>query len=139
MRPISLTAVLAFLAACSAGTQWANLTASPSSSPADAIACARGRADTLGYQTTSLNTTEYRLTARKYDTSVHRADPRYRRNIDRLEVEAAPAADGKTSLHVIGRSFAEFDTARGPTEEEERASAEVQKTAQAIVDACGTP
>jgi hypothetical protein len=137
MRPISLFAMVGLLAACSAGSQWVNLTASPTSSPADAIACAKGRADTLGYQMTSLNTTDYRLTARKYDTSVHRADPRYRRNVDRLEVEAAPAADGKTSLHVIGRSFAEFDTPRGPTEEEERASADVRKTAQAIVDVCG--
>ena len=40
---------------------------------------------------------------------------------------------------MIGRTFAEFDTARGPTEEEETASADVRKTAQAIVDACGTP
>jgi hypothetical protein len=137
MRPISLFAMLGLLGACRAGTQWANLTAAPTSSPADVIACARSRVDTLGYQLLSLDATENRVTARRFDTSVHRADPRYRRNVDRLEIEAAPAADGKTSLHVIGRSFAEFETARGPTEEEERASANVREAAQAIVDRCG--
>jgi hypothetical protein len=138
MRPLPLFAALALLGACSAGTLWTKLDASPASSPADAIACARGRVDTLGYQLTSLDTEENRLTARKYDTTIPRADPRYRRNVDRLEVEAAPSADGRTSLKVIGRSAAEYETTRGPTEEEERASAGVRKAAQAIVDACGT-
>jgi hypothetical protein len=101
------------------------------------IACARAKLGPLGYQQTSLDETEFRMTARKIDNSTHRADPQYRRNVDRLEVQAAPAADGKTSLTVIGRTFAELETHRGPTEEEERASANVKQSSQTILDACG--
>jgi hypothetical protein len=138
MRPFPLFAALALVGACSAGTLWTKLDASPAASPADVITCTRARLDTLGYQLTSLDAVENRLTARKFDTTVPRADPRYRRNVDRLEVEAVPAADGHTALKVIGRTAAEYDTTRGPTEEEERASAGVRRAAQAIVDACGT-
>jgi hypothetical protein len=138
MRPISTLGMLGLLGACSAGTQWIKLNASPTSGPADVLACAKTKLGGIGYQLTSLDDTDYRITARKYNTEVHRADPRYRRNIDRLEIEAAAAADGKTALNVIGRSFAEYDTARGPTEEEQGASPEVRQSAQAIIDACGT-
>ena len=86
------------------------------------MACARAKLETLGYQQTSFDQTDFRLTARKIDNSVHRADPQYRHNIDRVEVQAAPGADGKTSLAVTGRTYAEFSTQRGPTEEEEQAS-----------------
>jgi hypothetical protein len=138
MRPISTLGMLCLLGACSAGTQWTKLNASPASGPADVLACAKAKLGGIGYQMTSLNDTEYRLTARKFEVDTHRADPRYRRNIDRLEVETAAAADGKTALSVIGRSFAEYQTTRGPTEEEQQASEDVRQSAQAIIDACGT-
>ena len=57
--------------------------------------------------------------AKKNDYNAHRADPKFRRNVDRLEVEAAPGADGNTKLSVIGRTYAEYSTERGPTEVEE--------------------
>ena len=92
---------------------------------------------TLGYQESSFDQDENRVTARKIDNSIQRADPTYRRNIDRLEIAAAPSAEGKTSLSVVGHSFAEYETHRGPTEQEEQASAGVRQAAQRIVDACG--
>jgi hypothetical protein len=101
------------------------------------MACARARLDTLGYATASFDQTDLRLTVLKVDNSVHRADPKYRRNIDRLEVESTPGADGKTKLSVIGRTYADYSTERGPTEVEEAASANVRQSAQAVVDACG--
>jgi len=113
------------------------LSASPASSPPQAIACARAKVDTLGYGLTSFDETDFRLTARKNDYNAHRADPKFRRNVDRLEVEAAPGADGNTKLTVVGRTYAEYSTERGPTEVEESASTDVRNTAQAVVDACG--
>jgi uncharacterized protein (DUF1501 family) len=137
MRSHPMLGCVLLLGACGGGSFPITLTASPSSSPPDALACVRARLDTLGYQPTSFDQTNLRLTARKIDVKVHRADPQYRRNVDRMEVQTAPAADGKTSLTVTARSFAEFETHRGPTEQEERASADARQSAQAIVDACG--
>ena len=134
--PILVAAVL--LGACGGpGSLPVALTASPASSPPDAMACVKAKLDTLGYAPTSFDQTDLRLTVRKIDNSVHRADPQYRRNIDRLEVQASPSADGKTTLTVIGHTFAEFETHRGPTEQEEPASANARESAQALVDACG--
>jgi hypothetical protein len=137
MRSHPILGTLFLLGACGGGSYPTSLTASPAASPADVIACARAKLPPLGYQQTSFDEIGYRVTARKIDNSAHRADPQFRRNVDRLEVQAAPATDGKTSLTVTGRTFAELETHRGPTEEEERASADVKQSSQAIVDACG--
>jgi len=137
MRLHPMLGTLLLVGACGRATYYTTLNASPSASPADAIDCVRSQFRTLGYQQTSFDQTDFRVAARKVDNSVHRADLQYRRNIDRLEAQAAAAADGKTSLSVTGRTFAEFETHRGPTEEEEPASAGVKQSSQAIVDACG--
>lgn len=139
MRPYPILGMLLLTSACGSGSFPTVLTASPATNPADATACVRDKLKPLGYQQTAYDETDYRVTARKVDNSVHRADPQYRRNVDRLEVQAAPGADGKTSLTVTGRTFAEFETQRGPTEVEERASADVKRSAQAILDTCGRP
>jgi hypothetical protein len=137
MRSYAILGTLLLVGACGGRTYPSSLTASPASSPADAIDCVRAQFRKLGYQQTSYDETDFRVTARKNDNSVNRADPQFRRNVDRLEVQAAPGADGTTSLTVTGRTFAEFETHRGPTEEEQPASADVKKSSQAILDACG--
>ena len=137
MRSHPILGTLLLLGACGGRTYPSSLTASPASSPTDVIECVRAQFRKLSYQQTSYDETDNRVTARKNDNSVHRADPQFRRNVDRLEVQAAPAADGTTSLTVIGRTFAELETHRGPTEEEQPASADVKTSAQAILDACG--
>lgn len=137
MRLYPTLGTLLLVGACGGATYPVTLTASPSASAADAIDCVRGQFRKLGYQQTAYDETEFRVTARKNDNSVNRADPQYRRNIDRLEIQAAPTADGKTSLTVTGRTFAELETHRGPTEEEQPASAGVKQSSQAILDACG--
>jgi hypothetical protein len=137
MRLHPILGTLLLVGACGGATYPVALTASPSTSAADAIDCVRGQFRKIGYQQTAYDETDFRVTARKNDNSVQRADPQYRRNIDRLEIQAAPTADGKTSLTVTGRTFAELETHRGPTEEEQPASAGVKQSAQAILDACG--
>jgi hypothetical protein len=137
MRLHLILGTLFLVGACGPGSYPTTLTASPAASPADVIACARAKLRPLGYEETSFDEMEFRVTARKIDNSTHRADPQYRRNVDRIEVQATPGADGKTSLTVTGRTFAELETHRGPTEEEERASADVKQSSQSILDACG--
>jgi hypothetical protein len=136
MRSHPMLGTLLLVSACG-GTYFTTLTATPSSSPPDAITCAKAKITQLGYQQTALDQVEPRLTARKIDNSVHRADATFRRNVNRLEIEAGAGADGKTALTVVGHTFAEYSTQRGPTEVEEKASEDVRQTAQAVVESCG--
>ena len=137
MRLHPMLGTLLLVGACSGhGSLPVSLTASPSTSPPDAITCSKAKLTQLGYQQTSLDQTDNRLTARKIDNTINRPDPQFRRNVNRIEVEAAAGADGKTALTVIGHTFAEYSTQRGPTEVEEKASADVSQAAQAVVSSC---
>jgi len=138
MRTLLTLGTLVLAGACG-GSYYSTLAASPSAAPADVIACARSKLDSLGYRAQAFDETDYRYQAQKIDNSVHRADPQFRRNVERIEARAAPAADGRTSLTVVGRTFAEFETQRGPTEQEERASAAVKRAAQSVLESCGQP
>jgi hypothetical protein len=138
MRSYPILGAVALLGACGgAGSLPIALTATPSSSPPDAIACVKAKLDTLGYSPVSYDQADFLLIARRIDNSRQRADPQYRRNVDRFEIQASPGADGKTSLKITGRSYGEYETHRGPTEVEESASANARETAQALVEACG--
>jgi hypothetical protein len=139
MRVRPFVPALCLVAACGAPSFPVTLTASPAASPADAIECVRQKIGPLGYRPTAYDDQEFRLQARKPDLKATRANPQFRRNIDQLDITAAPGADGKTTLTVVGRTYAELETHRGPTEEEERASAGAKESAQAILDACGQP
>jgi hypothetical protein len=90
----------------------------------------------LGYRQTSIDTDQHRITGTKIDTKPRRPDTQFRRMLDRLEVQVAPEADGQTSIDIQGRTFAEYTTQRGPTEVEEKASAEVQTAAQQLLQQC---
>lgn len=137
MHSLTMLGTLLLVGACGGGRYYTTLTSSPSAAPADVIACARTELRALGYQETSFDQNDARVTARKVDNSVQRAEPQYRRNVDRLEIQAAPAADGTSTLTVIGHTFAEYSTHRGPTEQEEQASADVKRSSEAILEACG--
>jgi hypothetical protein len=139
MRSHPMLGTLLLVGACGGGTFYTTLTAAPSTSPPDVMACAKAKLTQLGYQQTSLDQTDNRLTVRKIDNTVQHPDPQFRRNVNRLEIEAAAGADGKTALTVVGHTFAEYSTQRGPTEVEERASQDVNQAAQAVVQSCGQP
>jgi hypothetical protein len=139
MRVLPFVPALCFLGACGAPSYPVTLTASPAASPVDAMQCVRQKIGPMGYRPTAYDDQDLRLLARKPDLKVTRANPQFRRNIDQLEVTAAPGADGKTTLTVVGRTYAELETHRGPTEEEEQASSGVKESAQAILDTCAKP
>ena len=137
MRASLLVPLVCLALACGGQTFPVNLAASPASSPPDAMDCTRKKLTALGYRQFAYDELEFRVVSRKQDPSAHRADPLFRYNTDQIEVNAAPGADGKTKLTIQGRTYAMFETHRGPTEEEEPASSGVKEAAQAVLDACG--
>jgi len=139
MRARPLVSLLCLLAACGPPSLPVTLTATPSAAPVDAMACAQKKVGSLGYRLKAFDDQELRLQVRKPDETAHRPDPQFRRNNEELDITAVPGADGKTTLTVVGHTFAELETHRGPTEEEQRASTGVKESAQAILDACGQP
>jgi hypothetical protein len=136
MRSHPMLGTLLLLTACGGGTLYTTLTASPSSSPPDAITCSKTKLTQLGYEQSAFDQNENRLVVRKIENIARNPDPKYRRNVNRIEVEAAAGADGKTALTVIGHTFGEYETTRGPTEVEEKASADVTQAAEAVVHSC---
>jgi hypothetical protein len=137
MRSHPMLGTLLLAVACGGGTFFTRLAATPSTSPPDVIACSRAKLTQLGYQQTAFDQIENRLTASKIDNTVARPDPQFRRNVNRIEVEATAGGDGKTALTVVGHTVGEFETRRGPTGVEEKASADANQAAQAVVQSCG--
>ena len=58
------------------------------------------------------------------------------RMLNKLDVDVSAEADGQTSIQALGRTFAEYSTHRGPTEEEEKASDQVASDAQTLLERC---
>jgi hypothetical protein len=138
MAPRSLPGLLVLLAACG-GVQYTTLTATPSAAPPDVADCARNTLNKLHYSLLSYDATDYRIVARRINDSTSRANPEFRRIINRMEIDALPGSNGKTTLKVVGHTSAEYITQRGPTETEEPASPAMRQDAQALVQACGEP
>lgn len=138
MRVAPLVPLVCLAWACGS-TLPVTLTATPASSPPDAIACVRNTLTKLGYRQFSYDEIDFRVVSRKQDPTAHQADPSFRYNTDQIEATAAAGADGKTALTVQAHTFAMRQTHRGPTEEEEAASKGVKEAAQKVLDTCGKP
>jgi hypothetical protein len=115
----------------------APVTVRTAASTDESFDCVKKQLDTLGYRRTSYDTDEHRINGTKIDTKSRRADTQFRRLLNKLEVQVAPEADGRTSLQVIGHTFAEYTTQRGPTEVEEKASDQVKADTQQLLQRCG--
>jgi hypothetical protein len=107
-----------------------------SASPDQTYACVRKQLGELGYKQSSLDTPELRVTANKIDNKSRRPDVQFRRMVEKLEVDVAAGANGQTSIQVLGRTFGEYSTHRGPTEVEENASQQVKTDAQTLMERC---
>jgi hypothetical protein len=107
-----------------------------SASPDQTYACVRKQLGELGYKQSSLDTPELRVTASKIDNESRRPDVQFRRMVEKLEVDVAAEANGQTSIQVLGRTFGEYATHRGPTEVEENASKQVKADAQTLLERC---
>ena len=107
-----------------------------SAGPEDTFACVRKQLGELGYKQTSHDATEYRVNATKFDLESRRPDVQFRRIHNKLDVDIAAEADGQTSIRVLPRTFAEYTTQRGPTEEQEKASELVKADANTLLERC---
>lgn len=90
----------------------------------------------MGYKPTAFDREAGRLTAQKADPRARRPHTLFRRVLDRIEVEVDAATAG-SNLRIRARTLAEFGGQRGPTEEEESASATARADAGALLERCG--
>jgi len=109
---------------------------STSAGPDETFECVKNQMAALGFKQSSVDADERRVSATKIDMKTRRSDTQFRRLLDRLEVEVAAAADGQTSIDVRGHTFAEYTTQRGPTEVEEKPSADVNAASQELLSRC---
>jgi hypothetical protein len=105
-------------------------------SPEETFACVKKQLGELDYRQTSIDVTDKRITATKIDSKPRRPDVQFRRILNKLDVQVAAEADGRTSIQALPRTFAEYTTHRGPTEEQEKASTQVQADAQQLLERC---
>lgn len=134
----SVLATLLVLGACGGGTQYTTLTASPAAGPAAIIDCVRSQFGKLDYQQVAYDVQGHRVVAKKTDATVTRADPQFLRLVNQIEAEATTEASG-TGLKVVAHTISQLSTHRGPTDVEEKASAQVNRDAETILQACGKP
>jgi hypothetical protein len=104
--------------------------------PEDTFACVKKQLGELGYRQSSSDVAEHRLSATKIDSKSRRPDVQFRRILNKLDVDVSATAEGQTSIDVLPRTFAEYTTQRGPTEEQERASELVKADAQTLLERC---
>lgn len=107
-----------------------------SAAPDDTFACVKKQLGELDYRQSSSDVPEHRITATKIDSESRRPDVQFRRILNKLDVDVSATADGQTSIEVLPRTFAEYTTQRGPTEEQEKASELVKADAQQLLERC---
>jgi hypothetical protein len=128
------------VAGCGGGVRTTSLSGSSPVPAPDAFECLRNQLKTVGFAQTSYDADELRITARKFDETVRRPDVTFRRLVDRLEIQVAPGTgDAITNIAVDAKTFAEYNTHRGPTEEQEGTSTTAQSAAQTLIQKCSQP
>jgi hypothetical protein len=130
-----IVGALLILAAC-AQRYAAPASTRTAAAPDETFDCVKRQLSAMGYKQTSIDVDEHRISGTKIDLKSRRADTQFRRMLDKLEVEVSPQADGQTGIDVRGRTFAEYTTQRGPTEVEEKPSAEVQTSTKQLLERC---
>ena len=124
------------LSACGQKLYSDPVSTSTSAGPEDTYACVKKQLGALGYKQTSNDVAEFRVTATKFDYESRRPDVQFRRMVNKLDVDIAPEANGTTSIKALGRTFAEYTTQRGPTEQEEKGSEQVKSDTKALLERC---
>ena len=130
----------AVLMGCVGGVRTTSLMGTSPAPAPDAFECARNQLKGVGFAQTSYDVDEMRITARKFDDTQRRPDVQFRRIVDRLEIEVAPGAgNAVTNIKIDAKTFAEYTTHRGPTEEQDKTSTTARTAAQTILQKCSQP
>jgi hypothetical protein len=136
MRYRALLVCAFALAGCGRSTFSKPVSGRTSAGPDETFACVKKQVGELGYRQTSNDVGDRRITASKFDYKTRRPDVQFRRMVDKLEVTVAAESDGQTGIQVEGSTFVEYSTHRGPTEEQEKASAQVNADAAQLLERC---
>jgi hypothetical protein len=137
---LTLLAVATVLSGCVGGPRTTTVTATSPAPAPDAFECLRKELKSVGFDQTSYDVDELRITARKFDDSQRRPDVQFRRIVDRLEIQVAPGSgDAMSNLTVDAKTFAEYTTHRGPTEEQEKTSTNALSAARTLTQKCSQP
>jgi hypothetical protein len=136
MRYCALLVGAFALAGCGGTTFSKPVSGRSSAGPDETFACVKKQVVELGYRQTSNDVGDRRITANKFDFKTRRADVQFRRMVNKLDVSVAAESDGQTGIQVEGRTFAEYSTHRGPTEEQEKASPQVNADAAELIERC---
>ncbi len=140
MRSPVVMVAICLSGACSNAPLATTLTAASPSPVPDVFQCARGQLKAIGFDQSSIDVNDQRLNARRFDLTARRPDVQFRRLVERLEIEAIPGSgDTLTTLKVTARTFAEYTTQRGPTEEQEKTSETARTAAQTLLKKCSQP
>jgi hypothetical protein len=135
-----VSVALVTLAACVGATRSTTLTGTSPSPAPDAFECLQKGLKGVGFSQTSYDVNELRITARKFDETQRRPDVQFRRMVDRLEISVAPGTGNAiTNISVDAKTFAEYTTHRGPTEEQEKTSTTAQTAARTLIQKCSQP
>jgi hypothetical protein len=124
------------LSACGQKTYSTPVSTNTSAAPDETYACVKKQLGELGYKQTSNDADELRVTATKIDYESRRPDVQFRRMLNKIDADVAAEANGETSIKAVGRTFAEYTTHRGPNEEEEKPSDQVQSDTQTLLERC---
>jgi hypothetical protein len=144
LRPVGrshrVAALVAGLIGCVGGSLSTRLDGTSPAPAPDAFTCVRDQLKAVGFTQNSFDTEELRVTARKFDETQRRPDTQFRRMVDRLTVEVAPATGGPlTNITIDASTFAELTTQRGPTEVQENTSKTARAAAETILQKCSQP
>lgn len=138
LRHVLPVFALATVGCAAGGTLASTITAPSALGPDEAFTCARNQLAAIDFSQTSYDVTDRRLTARRFDPTATRPTPTFRRLLDRLTIEIAPAtgAEGLSILEVQAATFQERMTYRGPVEEEEKPSQTARSAARRLLELC---
>jgi hypothetical protein len=135
MTRLPLVAALALLAGC-AGSLYTNSVHNSAQTPDQVFECMRNQLKSVGFTQTANDVDAHRLAARHINPDVRIASANFRRTIDVLEIDSRPASSGGSAVEIRARTFYEFATARGITQEETNASAAAKQAAQTLMQQC---
>ena len=139
VRP-ALLSLSVLLAACTGASRSTSLSGTSPAPAPDAFECLRTGLKAVDFDQTSYDTDELRITARRFDDTQRRPDVQFRRIVDRLEIQVAPGSgEAVTTIAVDAKTFAEYTTHRGPTEEQEKTSTTAQEAARTLLQKCSGP
>jgi hypothetical protein len=94
--------------------------------------------DTLGFERTSHDDKEFRLTARKQNPKITFSSPQFQRTLDRIEAHAVAGPAG-TELQLTASTVAQYFAQTGLIYNELSPSDDVKRAAQELLHRCSEP